>query len=720
MAKATSKSPAQGLFLKRQIVILIIALVFIAIAVGALVVSGITNSRQEKWHTLLNSTDSSAQVLDRMVRTRAAGDTISFYRTRSNVENLDREIRAMQKGAPKTGTPPLPAAVAPELKTLVKVWQPLSQDAAQAMHDTAPFNKTLQSINDAATKLGRPYQKIAKALGVNTGSSGGGSGNENSLIEALTGGAPPKQAAPTATGDAGTAQQLLKLSRYIAGSSSTSGGAGAITPTARAKTLHERIQKLASLNNRLANSYNPPVAKLARSVTDTIAALTAAANQLVSQARTLDATLRTTNAMFLYNSPSLRPSISTLALALQKHNLATNKTLRIVAYGAGALALILLIVFAILFATAQIRLRRAAERKDAAQQDAILRLLDEITNLSEGDLTGDMTVTEDFTGAIADSLNYTIETLRELVGTINKTSAGVASAAARTTATARQMSEDSDQQAHDISAVATTMSESSQQLQSVSGQAQQLAEQANSSVETAHNGAQTVDQTINSMSALRDQIQDTAKRIKRLGESSQEIGNITEVINDIAEQTNTLALNASIQAAMAGESGRGFAVVAGEVQRLAERATTATRRIETLIKTIQTDTNEAIVSMEHSTTNVVSGARSAEEAGRALGRIETASQELALTITSISEAARGQSEAATQTAQRMQSIRQIAVGTSQSATQTARETGDLNTLSDQLRESVAGFKLPESAIAAVDAEADTDVEPPRAAGVASG
>ena len=200
--------------------------------------------------------------------------------------------------------------------------------------------------------------------------------------------------------------------------------------------------------------------------------------------------------------------------------------------------------------------------------------------------------------------------------------------------------------------------------------------------------------TIQGMSTLREQIQDTAKRIKRLGESSQEIGNIIEFINDIAEQTNTLALNASIQAAMAGDAGRGFAVVADEVQRLAERAGSATRQIESLVKTIQADTQEAVTSMERSTTNVVGGAKSAEEAGLALTRVEASSQELAKLIQEIAGAAREQSAETTRLADTMQGIRQVAVQTSSTAQQTAEAVGELNTLSEKLRESVAGFKLP--------------------------
>jgi twitching motility protein PilJ len=258
------------------------------------------------------------------------------------------------------------------------------------------------------------------------------------------------------------------------------------------------------------------------------------------------------------------------------------------------------------------------------------------------------------------------------------------------------MSQASDRQAQAITTVAGAAIATSSQLQNVAGRAEQLAAQAQASVEIANSGAGTVGRTIQSMTVLREQIQDTAKRIKRLGESSQEIGNITELINDIADQTNTLALNASIQAAMAGEQGRGFAVVADEVQRLAERAGSATRKIDNLVKTIQADTNEVITSMERSTANVVLGAKSAEEAGQSLSRIETSSQELAKVIQEISLAARGQSAEATRIADSMQSIREIAVQTSGSAARTSQAVGELNKLSDQLRESVAGFTLPPS------------------------
>lgn len=333
--------------------------------------------------------------------------------------------------------------------------------------------------------------------------------------------------------------------------------------------------------------------------------------------------------------------------------------------------------------------------QDPQQQQAILKLLDEITNLANGDLTVDMTVTEDFTGAIADSINYTVQTLRGLVGTINQTSGQITASAASTQDVAAQLSAASETQATQVAATAETISAGAQSLLDIAARAERMAIEAQNSVDVAHNGAATVGRTIHNMAALREQIQDTAKRIKRLGESSQEVGSITEVINDLAEQTNTLALNASIQAKNAGEQNRGFALIADQVQELAERAASATRQIETLVKTIQADTGEAVISMERSTANVVAGATSAEEAGQALTRIEASSQELATSVQAIALSARVQSAESVKVAAAMQSLRVIAKGTSSSADRTSQAVTELNALADRLRESVAGFKLPD-------------------------
>ncbi|MFB5205340.1 methyl-accepting chemotaxis protein [Stenotrophomonas sp. 3diitr2024] len=331
---------------------------------------------------------------------------------------------------------------------------------------------------------------------------------------------------------------------------------------------------------------------------------------------------------------------------------------------------------------------------NSRNQQAIMRLLDEISSLGEGDLTVKASVTEDMTGAIADAINYAVDELRHLVTTINATSAKVAMSTQETQATAMQLAEAAGHQANQITSASDRIGEIAASIEQVSRNSAESADVAQRSVVIAAEGAGVVRETIQGMDQIRDQIQETSKRIKRLGESSQEIGSIVELINDISEQTNILALNAAVQAASAGEAGRGFAVVADEVQRLAERTSGATRRIENLVQAIQADTNEAVTSMEQTTAEVVSGARLAEDAGTALTEIERVSNALNTLIKNISIAAQQQSAAASDITRTMGVIRQITGQTSQGAGQTAESIGHLAQLAADLRRSVADFKLP--------------------------
>ncbi len=330
-------------------------------------------------------------------------------------------------------------------------------------------------------------------------------------------------------------------------------------------------------------------------------------------------------------------------------------------------------------------------------EEAILRLLDEMSLLADGDLTMQATVTEDVTGAIADSINFTVEALRELVVTINATAEQLAGATTESLGTSQELVAASERQTQQIISAVEIIQQMISSIQKVSGDAEQAADVTGRSVEVALNGGDAVRRTIEGMSAIREQIQETAKRIKRLGESSQEIGNIVELINDIAEQTNTQALNASIQAAMAGDAGRGFAVVADEVQRLAERSATATKQIENLVRTIQADTNEAVVSMEKTTTEVVGGTQLAEDAGKALEEIETVSRQIADVVRGISAAARQQAEQASGVSETITGIRELTESTASGTRDTGQAIGRLAQLAEQLRDSVAGFKLPQDA-----------------------
>jgi twitching motility protein PilJ len=363
-----------------------------------------------------------------------------------------------------------------------------------------------------------------------------------------------------------------------------------------------------------------------------------------------------------------------------------------IATGLLALASIVFLVFSL--NRAQRRRYESSMELNNRNQEAIMRLLDEMGSLAEGDLTVKATVTEDMTGAIADSINFAVEQLRSLVQTINDTSVQVASSAQETQATAMHLAEAAEHQAQQINSATSRINEIATSIGQVSKNSAESADVAQRSVELSTKGAGVVRQTIAGMDSIRGQIQETSKRIKRLGESSQEIGSIVELINDISEQTNILALNAAIQAASAGEAGRGFAVVADEVQRLAERTSNATKRIEALVQTIQADTNEAVSSMEQTTSEVVAGARLAEDAGTALGEIEHVSNTLAGLIQGISSAAQQQSAAATDITQTMTTIQSITAQTSQGANQTAESIGNLAQLAADLRRSVADFKLP--------------------------
>jgi twitching motility protein PilJ len=327
-------------------------------------------------------------------------------------------------------------------------------------------------------------------------------------------------------------------------------------------------------------------------------------------------------------------------------------------------------------------------------QDAILRLLDEMGDLADGDLTVTATVTEDITGAIADSVNFTIDALRSLVEQINSTTLQVAEAAQETQSTAHHLTDASEHQAEQITEVSSAITQMAGSIEQVSVSAGQSAEVAKQSVTLAVAGNSAVKKAIRGMDTIREQIQETSKRIKRLGESSQQIGDIVELINDIAEQTNILSLNAAIQAAMAGEAGKGFAVVADEVQRLAERSSHATRQIDALVRTIQSDTSEAVASMEQSTSEVVTGARLSQDAGASLEQIESVSHHLAELIENITTNAKQQATAAVSTSESMNVIQEITMQTSTGTNESMAATARLLELTSELRKSVSGFKLP--------------------------
>ncbi len=439
----------------------------------------------------------------------------------------------------------------------------------------------------------------------------------------------------------------------------------------KGKALQSKIQEIALLFSRVSDNVGSIVENA-----DELVGIQAAAAEITAQSEALFEAVEELKSVLLA-APDGRVVSTELA------------------YIMGAIALLILFWMAYETLVSQRQRSQLVEEENARNQEAIMRLLDEIGDLAAGDLTVKTTVSEDFTGAIADSINVTVESLRGLVKTINDTSTQLSSSVHETEQIASQLSEASKQQSEDISVAGSSISKMTVSMDEVSTEANESSKVAMRSVEIAKKGGEAVKRTMDGMDNIREHIQETSKRIKRLGESSQEIGDIVELINDIAEQTNILALNASIQAAMAGEAGRGFAVVADEVQRLAERSANATKQIEALVKTIQADTHEAVISMEKSTTGVVNGAQIAEDAGSALEEIESVSEQLAGLIQNISSSAREQTNVATQLAASMNSIQEMTTQASTGTEKTARSIGNLSRLAQDLDTSVTGFKLPQ-------------------------
>jgi twitching motility protein PilJ len=610
----------------------------------------------------------------------ADGNTDSFKELESTRNAIDSAVQRLDKGDPKSGMQPYadnnatPAGRA--VSALDASWKQLDADIGKILSNRAVVLDSGQragTLSQQMPLLNSSMEQVVNILQQRNGSSEQMLGTSRQMLsadriirrvqEVLQGGDSAQSAADGLSRDAQLYGNVLK--GLIEGNPDS--GVKPINDANARKILTDMDASWAQLAD--------PVAKLVAAAGN-IADVKRAGNQASLDSQTV-----------LLRANDLSEQIGKLPLRRLFPNVWW-----------GLLGAIAAVAFALLLVITLVRdqRRRFAQSTELNQrnQEAIMRLLDEMGSLAEGDLTVKTTVSEDITGAIADSVNYAIDELRSLVTTINETSEQVSSSAQETQTTARHLANAAEQQAQQISTATSAINQIASSMDDVSKNSAESADVAERSVKIASHGAEVVRETISGMDSIRDQIQETSKRIKRLGESSQEIGSIVELINDIAEQTNILALNAAIQAASAGEAGRGFAVVADEVQRLAERSTSATKRIETLVQTIQSDTNEAVNSMEQTTAEVVAGARLAEDAGSALGDIERVSHDLSALIQNISTAAREQSAAATDISVSMNAIQEITSQTSQGASQTADSIGTLAQLASDLRRSVAHFKLP--------------------------
>jgi len=635
------------------------------------------NQQQARYLALTTEIQVRSQQLATQAGESAQGNFDALEELGTTRQVLDGAVTTLRQGDPTTGLPPSPVAVNATLATLEEIWRRINADAGNVL-DRADL---LVELAEASADFDRSIPQLQAS--------------SDRLVQALIASGAGSEMTYIATRQLALSDRLQRRARDI-----MAGGTGAITAadafSRDARLFGRVIQGFLDGDDTLGiRRIDAAAVRMALDETESIfEQIQEEVDSILIAAADLFEVREAANEIF-FNASELTDQAAVLAVEYGRlgEDRIWPSLLIGIAMAAAALAFLFLVGLAAY--RTQRRNARATAEINQRNQDAILRLLDEMGALADGDLTVQATVTEDVTGAIADSVNYAVEALRDLVAGVNTTAQQVAAQAQETRATTMQLAEASEYQASEIREATDTINSMARSFDDMAQRSSESAEVAQSSVEIANRGADMVRQTISGMDSIRNQIQETSKRIKRLGESSQEIGDIVELINGLSEQTNVLALNAAIQAASAGGAGRGFAVVADEVQRLAERATGATRRIEALVQTIQSDTAEAVKSMEQTTTQVVSGARLAEDAGEALESIERVSNDLAGLIQNISRQAQDESRNATRIAQLMNSIRDISVQTTAGSGQTATSVASLAELVRELRESVADFKLPE-------------------------
>jgi twitching motility protein PilJ len=651
----------------------------LVISVVAMVVMFAIQSGQARKNKLYATIASEQQVISQQIAVNAleaaAGQDGAFEALATNQNRFLANLDKYNNGDPSQDLPALPVQFTAEYSNLKAAWSEYDKDIATvvaAKNSIATVSNFVTQINESLPELvelsGRLVDELVRATAPRRNIAVAARQEiliraiEHSLNQILTDGEVVMAAADRFAADA--AQVETQLLGMLEGNADL--GITKFTGTA----VIANLVKFADLYSVVRQNV--------REILDNSAQIF----------KVHEAALRIDEL-----SPVMLASSGDLIAAIER-NESKGNLFNLIGYLLGVIALMMLLWLIFIISSESQKSLAESQEQNEKNQRAILRLLDEMTNLADGDLSTHTTVTEDITGAIADSVNYSIDALRDLVGTINNTANQVRSAVRKTQNMTGELAEASDAQARQITAASSAVTEISRSMSNVSERAADSAEVARKSVSIAHKGGETVRQTIEGMETIREQIQETSKRIKRLGESSQEIGDIVNLITEISDQTNILALNAAIQASMAGEAGRGFAVVADEVQRLAERTGDATKQIEALVKTIQADTNEATVSMEQSTANVVKGAKLTENAGSALDRIEQVSMNLAQRILEISDSTRDQAQDSVKITETMDVIQEITAKTSEGSEHASASIGELSDMVKEMQTSVAGFKLP--------------------------
>jgi twitching motility protein PilJ len=646
------------------------------------------------WDNYLDSKHGAQYIADagqlRMLSQRLAkaslqglfGSSNAFKQVKESRDSFATILARLQRGG-EVGGEPIPASperVAPALEALAREWSRTERNA-----------DTLVKEQDNLIGLGKAVSRV--------------NGSNPLLLDLAEQVQALKLESRASARELSAAAQLVMLTQRMAKNANALLAGESIDPevafllgkdTNQFRGILEGLQK-GSPQLRLTASTDPDTTAKLGELGEAFKTYTESVSSILGNMQRL---LRAKNSAFAVFNDSEKLLGATERLAAEyEATLADNKKIYLIGVTVALMVLVLLMIGA-LFVKQERARREAAETQEASaklrneqNQEAILRLLNEMQTFAEGDLTVRATVNEDITGAIADSVNFAIEELRSLVGRINVASEQVTSTSESAQKTSSELLAAAQSQSEEIKTTSAQVLGMARAINEVSASASESANVARASLSAAEKGQQAVYDAINGMNEIRGQIQETAKRIKRLGESSQEIGEIVELISDLTEQTNVLALNAAIQAASAGEAGRGFTVVAEEVQRLAERSAEATKQIGAIVRTIQTDTQDAVSAMEKSTQGVVEGTRLSDAAGQALSEIGQVSQKLAVLIEEISKTTQGQARAAGGVATSMRHILGVTEQTTEGTKRTASSVGQIASLARDLRSSVSNFKL---------------------------